>query len=197
LGTQPGAFRRRTRVDVPTVSGAGVLPNARDRLAPARRLLGSPTTLWAQPASVRARVPEAPASAHVYVDVSGSMNALLPHLLGLLLPYVTRREADVYQFSTVVEPLPLEQLRKAQLRTTGGTAIDCVLEHALAAPRLTRALVLTDGYVGAGRVDLVAELQRRRLQIHTVLPAESAWTRDLEPISETVTVLPPWMARRG
>ena len=40
LGTRHGAFRRRTRIEVPTVSGVGVLPNARDRLAPARRLLG-------------------------------------------------------------------------------------------------------------------------------------------------------------
>jgi Putative metallopeptidase domain len=197
LGTRHGAFRRRNRIEVPTVSGVGVLPNARDRLAPARRLLGAPTTLWAQPSSTRARVPETPVSAHVYVDVSGSMNLLLPHLLGLLLPYVVRREADVYQFSTEIVPLPLEQLRNAQLQTTGGTSINCVLEHALAAPRLRRALVLTDGYVGPARAELLAELQERHLRVHTVLPHESAWTRDLEPISDSLTVLPPLLNRRA
>ena len=197
LGTRQGAFRRRTRIDVATVAGSGVLLNARDRLAPARRLLGAPTTLWAQPSSTRARVPETPAAAHVYVDVSGSMNALLPHILGLLLPYVVRREADVYQFSTEIAPLPLEQLRKARLQTTGGTSINCVLEHALAAPRLRRALVLTDGYVGPALSDLVAELQKRHLRIHAVLPHESAWTRDLEPITDSITVLPPLLNRKA
>lgn len=197
LGTRQGAFRRRTRVDVPTVAGAGVLPNARDRLAPARRALGAPTTLWTQPSSTRARVPEAPAAAHVYVDVSGSMAALLPHILGLLLPYAVRREVDVYQFSTEVVPLPLEQLRKARLQTTGGTSIDCVLEHALATPRVRRVLVLTDGYVGPARTDLVDEARRRQLRIHAVFPHESAWTRDLEPISDSVTVLPPLINREA
>ena len=197
LGTRHGGFRRRTRIEVPTVAGAGVLPNARDRLAPARRLLGAPTTLWAQPSSTRARVPETPAAAHVYVDVSGSMDVLLPHILGLLLPYAVRREIDVYQFSTEIVPLPLDQLRTARLQTTGGTSINCVLEHALAAPRLQRALVLTDGYVGPARADLVAQLQQRHLRIHAVLPHESAWTRDLEPIADTLTVLPPLINRKA
>jgi len=197
LGVRSGGYRRRTRIEVPTVGGAGVLPNARDRLAPARRLLGAPNTLWAQPSSTRARVPETPVSAHVYVDVSGSMSTLLPHILGLLLPYAVRREIDVYQFSTEVVPLPLDQLRGARVQTTGGTSIDCVLEHVLSTPRVRRALVLTDGYVGPGRADLVAEVARRHVRIHAVLPHESAWTRDLEPISESVTVLPPLIQRKA
>jgi Putative metallopeptidase domain len=197
LGHRAGGLRRRSRVEVPTVSGAGVLPNARDRLAPARRLLGGPTTLWAQPSATRVRVPEHPVSAHVYIDVSGSMSSLLPHLLGLLLPYVVNREAEVFQFSTEIAPLPLDQLRAARLRTTGGTSINCVLEHALATRNVRRMLVLTDGYVGPPRTDLVSLLDERRVRIHSVFPNESAWTRDLEPISDSLTVLPPFVNRKA
>ena len=58
-------------------------------------------------------------------------------------------------------------------------------------------LVLTDGYVGSPRTDLVALLEERKLLVHTVLPHESAWTRDLEPISDSLTVLPPFLVGSG
>ncbi len=191
LGRGEGRLRRRRRMPVETVSGPGVLPNPRDRLAPARRILGAPTTLWAQPATTRARVHERLAAAHVYVDVSGSMTALLPHLLGLLLPYVIRREAEVYQFSTEVAPFPLAELRSGSIRSTFGTSIVCVLEHMLEAPQLRRALVLTDGYVGPAPGNLTGELAQRDIEVNVVLPHESPWARDLEPIASSITVLPP------
>ncbi|MCZ7535034.1 MAG: hypothetical protein M5T61_03175 [Acidimicrobiia bacterium] len=191
LGNADGPLHRRRRAPVATLSGPGVLMNPRDRLAPARRLLGAPTTLWAQPSTTRTRLRERIATAHVYVDVSGSMTALLPHILGLLLPYVVRREADVYQFSTEVVPLPLGELRSGKIRTTLGTSIPCVLNHMLAAPLLRRALVLTDGYVGAAPADLAADLASRDIELNVVLPHESQWASDLEPIAHSVTVLPP------
>src|SRR5205085_5166172 len=119
----------RSRVDVPVVGGAGVWPNAADRLAPARRLLGAPATLWAQPARTPARVPERPAAAHVYLDVSGSMTELLPRLVGLLVPFVADGRAAAWQFSTTVVALPLGALRRGALATTMGTSIDCVAQH--------------------------------------------------------------------
>lgn len=191
LGHDPGARARRTRTPVDVVGGLGVLPSAADRLAPGRRALGLPGTLWAQRTTTMARIPERPASAHVYLDVSGSMSALLPHLSGLLLPYVQRGEARVFQFSTEVEPLPLAELRRGKLKTTYGTDIRCVFEHALATPRLKRLLILTDGYTGPPSDDQRLAIAERRLAIHVVLPAESAWRRDLETVARTITVLSP------
>jgi Putative metallopeptidase domain len=191
LGPAPGGVVRRSRVDVAVVGGTGVWPNAADRLAPARRLLGAPATLWAQPATTPARVPERPASAHVYLDVSGSMTELLPRLLGLLVPFVADGRAAAWQFSTTVEPLPLAALRRGRLATTMGTSIDCVVEHLLAHPAVRRAVVVTDGYVGVARADLARRVADTGIRVHAVLPAESAWTADVAALGAAVTVLPP------
>jgi len=140
---------------------------------------------------VKARVPETPSRAYVYLDVSGSMNQLLPHLLGLLLPYVAHGQALVFQFSTRVEPLPLPQLRHAQIRTTQGTDINCILTHALAAkPALKKVLILTDGYVGAAQPDLLRQVRASGLKLYAVLPGVSAYTQELQGVARSITILP-------
>jgi hypothetical protein len=194
LGPHPGAATRRRRSLVVEPVGRGPLPNASDRLAPARRRLGLPPTLWAASGPVAVRRPDPPASAHVYLDVSGSMAELLPHVAGLLLPYVAAGQASAFQFSTEVEPLPLASLRAGSFRTTGGTNVRCVLEHLLAAPRVRGGVLLTDGYVGTPPPDLAAEVRARGLRLHVVLPADAGWTRDLEPLAASVTLLPPLFA---
>lgn len=190
LGPLAGSLERRTRALDREATVTGVLPSASDRLRPARTLLGLPPTLWQErrPQPGRARLPVG--RAHVYIDVSGSMQQLLPQLAALLLPYVASRQAELFQFSTAVVPLTLAALRAGALRTTGGTGIDCVLEHALGNRRLTRALVLTDGYTGTPRADLAEQIRARGLRLSVVLPAESAWTKDLAGIATSLTTLP-------
>ena len=186
----PSRERRRTRVAVPVLGGPAPLPNARDRLAPARRSLGLPATLYAQPAIARPLAREPEGAAHVYLDVSGSMGELLPRLVGLLRPHALAGRAKVFQFSTTVWPLPAAELRRGEIRTTGGTAIDPVLQHALAAPRVRRILVVTDGLTGDPHPRLAQQLRARRIEVHVVLPAESAYRQQLEGIAASVTVLP-------
>ncbi len=197
LGPCRGPARAQARECISLPSGRGPLPNAADRTAPARRALGLPTLLQEQNLPRVVRTPFAPAQAHVYIDVSGSMLALLPYLGGLLLPYVAQGVARLFQFSTEVHPLARDELRAGRYRTTGGTDVQCVLEHALAQPRLRRALVLTDGYVGPARRDQRHALAARGLRLHAVLPAESAWTKDLAPYAASLTVLPPIQTTPG
>ena len=67
-------------------------------------------------------------SAHVYLDVSGSMDAEMPlivALLGRLTPYIRR---PFWAFSNVVAPARIEQGRLIA-DTTGGTSMGCVLDH--------------------------------------------------------------------
>jgi len=196
LGPRPGGTIRRRPTQVEVQGGSGVLPNARDRLAPARRRLGVPGTLWAQPLKARCRVPEPPRSTLVYLDVSGSMGSLLPHLVGLLVPYAATGKARVMQFSTAVRPLPLAELRQGKLRTTNGTGIDPVLRDALADRTARRILVLTDGYTGKPSADVASSVAARGLRVHVVLPAESAWKNDLAGAAASMTVLPP-LERKG
>jgi hypothetical protein len=132
----------------------------------------------------------------VYLDVSGSMGSLLPHLVGLLVPYAAAGKARVMQFSTAVRPLPLAELRQGKLRTTNGTGIDPVLKDALADRAAGRILVLTDGYTGRPSADVAASVAARGLRVHVVLPAESVWRDDLAGTAASMTVLPP-LERKG
>ncbi|MCB9455089.1 MAG: VWA domain-containing protein [Anaerolineaceae bacterium] len=192
LGPRRGRHRRRVKSPVPGIGGTSVLPNPRDRLAPARRCLGAPKTIWNQPGVVKARVPETPSKAHVYLDVSGSMAQVLPHLLGLITPYVLGGQADVYQFSTRVVPLSVANLQKGRVRTTGGTNINCVLKHVLEAEtRINRILILTDGAVGAPHINFVEQIHERNLRVCVVMPAEAAWEEDLRDLANLMITLPP------
>jgi hypothetical protein len=192
LGPRRGKQHRRLRTPFFAMTGLSVMPNARDRLVPARQSLGIQGLLWNQPGIVHVRIPDVPSKAYVYLDVSGSMASLLPHLLGLLLPYVAA-QAEVFQFSTLVEPMPFEELRQAKLNTTRGTDINCVLNHLLEPrkPPVKRALILTDGYTGSPNDELAQRLAEQAVKLHIVLPYESAWREDLEPIAATMTTLPP------
>lgn len=84
-------------------------------------------------------------SAHVYLDVSGSMNAEMPvivSLLGRLAVYIRR---PFFAFSNIVAPARIEQGRLIA-DTTGGTSMGCVLAH-VARTRPRAAIVVTDGYI--------------------------------------------------
>jgi hypothetical protein len=192
VGPRYGRQRRKARTPIVGMSGISVIPNARDRMAAARTQLGVQGVLWGQPGTVKARVPETPSRAYIYLDVSGSMNQLLPHLLGLLVPYVQRGQASVFQFSTVVEPLPLDQLKRGHLKTTQGTDINAVLTHALAAvPPCKRILILTDGYTGKPHPENMRKMRERGIRIYAVMPGESAHQADLQDATRSITVLPP------
>jgi hypothetical protein len=197
LGPRRGGQRRRAKTPTPSQLGTSVLPNPRDRMAPARRMLGMPNTLWNQQGTVKARLPEVPSKAHVYLDVSGSMAELLPHLLGLVMPYVFNGLADIFQFSTIVEPLPMWRLQRGRLQSTGGTDINCVLQHVLEVqPTVQRALLLTDGATGTPEDELLQKVREQNLHIYVVLPAEAAWEDDLREMADLMVVLPPlWGSR--
>lgn len=187
-----GDYRRKQRQPIAGMVGMGVVPNGRDRLIHARKALGSPSTLWAQQGTYKARVPERRVRAHVYLDVSGSMSNVLPHLVGLITPYVQSGQAEVFQFSTLVEQLPLRDLSKGLVRTTGGTRIQCVMEHIVEhTDTVKRALILTDGYTGRPRTQHVQHIKNEGKLIHVVLPHESPNDRDLRSIATSFTILPP------
>jgi hypothetical protein len=196
LSGRVGKMRRRARVMIPSMSGMNPLPNPRDRLVNARRILGVQGVLYGQPGLVRARATEQLSRSHVYLDVSGSMAGLLPHLLGLLIPYSAKGYAFVYQFSNKVEAMPTDDLRRGRIRSTMGTDINCVLKHMLEAkPFARKALIVTDGYTGRPNPEYVRELKKRGTRIYVVLPEESAYREDLLDVARSFTVLPRYTAK--
>lgn len=146
------------------------IPSARDRRRLARQRLGLRTVLWNNEVEARRIVPERPASAKVYLDVSGSMGDVLPALLGPLTKFVQDGLATASQFSTEVFPLPLKSLRKGDLTTTSGTDIDCVLSDALDDPNLRHIVVLTDGWVAEPLPHLLAAIRERGITVEAVIP---------------------------
>jgi hypothetical protein len=81
----------------------------------------------------------------VYLDVSGSMEAEMQSLVTLLNRLRRWIRLPFWAFSNEVAPAIIVK-GVLKTRTTGGTAMNCVLEH-LAETRPERALVITDGYI--------------------------------------------------
>ena len=192
LSNRPGGSRRRAKIAITAQGGVGVLPNPHDRLIPAKRRLGTPSTLWSQPVAMKVRANQHPSRSFVYLDVSGSMNFILSNLLHLMLPYVARGEAEVFQFSTEVRPLPYAELRKGRLATTGGTSINCVLKHVLEIePKVQRMLILTDGATGAPNPHFAQQLDDRGTKVIAVLPDGHRLDPRVEAITQSIVTLPP------
>lgn len=166
---ESGGERPQRRVDERTFLSP--LPD-RDRRAAARtrlaRHFGAPAPrLFARPMAAegheRVRVA-------VYLDVSGSMHDVLPALRDALLR--VRRDVDVrlWQWSERVHRAPDRWWTAGAIRTTGGTAIECVLAHAVTqAPRTRRLLVVTDGWYGSATRETIGRLRSAGVTVHMAL----------------------------
>ena len=147
------------------------IPVARDRQRLARRRLGVSSLLWKGEVEERRIVNGRPGRALVYLDVSGSMSSDLPKLIIPLRKFVERGLATTWQFSTVVEPLHLDDLQSGTVTTTGGTAIWSVLEHALGQQDVASIVVVSDGYVEQTDASIVKQLEERGITVESVVCA--------------------------
>ena len=114
-----------------------------------------PQALW------QGTVKKQRATAQVYLDVSGSMNAEMPALIALLNQISDHIQRPFWAFSDEVSPATIEGgVLKTQ--SSGGTSMDCVLDHiALTQPKA--AVVITDGYIEKlSRQSVEARLGRTR-----------------------------------
>jgi predicted metal-dependent peptidase len=102
-------------------------------------------------------------TAQVYLDVSGSMSAEMPLIVALLNRLGRHIRRPFWAFSNVVAPAII---RGGQLEaeTTGGTSMNCVLEH-LAQTLPGSAVVVTDGYIEKPNEQLLRRMARVRLHV--------------------------------
>jgi hypothetical protein len=177
---QPGAL-----AELRPAPRQDVIPVASDRHAAVARTMGNVPLLY-QRASQRSAARSG--RAHVYLDVSGSMNAYIPLLYGALAALRDYVDPEVLLFSTKVSPIAMAELRRGVVTTTGGTDIACVLEH-IVKKRIRKALVLTDGYVGRPQPAHLIPLARSRTQIRVVL-TDHGWRSDLAGIAARIDELP-------
>ncbi len=113
------------------------------------RSLGVEPLLHANQAPWRHSVPSGE-RVHVYLDVSGSMDSVKGALYGAVLDCESLVQPVVHLFSTKVADVSLAEMRRGVCKSDGGTDIDCVASH-MAANRVHRALLITDGWVGIPR----------------------------------------------
>ena len=145
---------------------ASVLPYGRDRRAWLREFWGESvpvhrTDLAGRTLTRRGRV-------RVYLDVSGSMNGVIAPLYAALASLSPWLDRQVQLFSTQVVGIPLSRLRQGAIVTTLGTDISVVTEH-LVRDAVDRALIVTDGWVGAVPGEHAAVLGKRRARIEAAV----------------------------
>ena len=177
-------FARRTAGPRPALVP---LPEPADRRAGVARALGTTPLLYRS--ALLDRRGHEDGAAHVYLDVSGSMDPWLEDLYGALASLRRHIAPDVHLFSTRVESVPLRALKDGVCTTTGGTDVRCVLEHALAS-RARRLLLVTDGYVGEAPKDLARAAAKKGLEIRVLL-TPGGWRKDVEPLAARIQELPP------
>jgi hypothetical protein len=194
-GITAGAARARRRlaqIDV-SISVGTVRPQARDRRAHAwARLHGAPPLLWRGVARQTRWRPQPRPLAHVYLDISGSMNAALPILWAALREPHRTGAIRLFVFSTVIDEARPGDLSKQHFKNTFGTNIRCVLEHLAGfseRKRPARVVLLTDGYVGA-----VTAADLKRLQVSLFVGHYAAFgpdsASDLARVARHIEVLP-------
>ena len=130
-----------------------------DRRATLRALWSPllPEALWSTEQRLRS------GTAQVYLDVSGSMNAEMPLIIGLLARLGSFIHKPLWAFSNVVAKAEIVNGRLLA-DTTGGTSMACVLEH-IAETRPAAAVVVTDGYIETLSPGLLAGVRGTRLHV--------------------------------
>ncbi|MGZ8841908.1 MAG: hypothetical protein ACXW2M_10120 [Candidatus Aminicenantales bacterium] len=103
-------------------------------------------------------------TAQIYLDVSGSMNAEMRAIIGLLGRLSRYIRRPFWAFSDVVAPAVIEKGGVLKASTTGGTSMTCVIEH-VAKTRPEAAVVLTDGYIGRLDKEVVMKASATRLHV--------------------------------
>jgi len=159
---------RRGAIERQDVEREGMLPYALrpQRADFVRQALGVPSLLHPQRLMAAGVVRRE--AVHVYLDVSGSMDAALPALYATLASLSGLLHPNVHLFSTRIDDIDLWQLARGVRVTTGGTNIAPVTRHALD-HKVRRALFVTDGWVGDVPEEHSRGLKRRGARFAAVV----------------------------
>ena len=84
-------------------------------------------------------------TANIYLDVSGSMNIEMPFIVALLYRLRNYIRMPFWVFSDKVAKARIVK-GVLEAETTGGTSMNCVLEH-IAKTKPNSAVIVTDGYI--------------------------------------------------
>ena len=92
----------------------------------------------------------------------------------------------IHMFSDSISDASPKEIDKGVVRSTGGTDIACVAEH-MAANKVRRACIITDGWVGEPRGSHFETLAQARLGV--ALVGDSMNSDDLSDVSNNTVTL--------
>ena len=157
-----------------------------DRRSVVMRALGTVPLLYRHEVMGREWAPHGE-KVHVYLDVSGSMSAVIASVYGAVLDSLEFVHDRIHLFSTKVEDISLRQLSHGVCESTGGTSINCVAGH-IREHRVRRAVILTDGYVGTPCGDDAKVLRDTKLGVGLVGDMQTG--SDLADVTDEWVTLP-------
>lgn len=124
-----------------------IIPSNLARFDMVRAALDIPVTLWKafkyKEVYDRELLP-------IYLDVSGSMDRYIPNILDVICNIDDKLDY-MWLFSTKIVKHTMEQLKRREIETTGGTDFDIVIEHAVE-NNFSNIIVITDGCCGVSVV---------------------------------------------
>lgn len=186
VSSSRGPATYRSRLTLAEFVRESVLPDQRDRRVIAlKSITGHAPLIYRTPdLQIRKRPTRVP-TVHVYLDISASMNSVIPYITAACREPFRRGELKMFAFSTIVREVKGPDLTKAKIENTFGTDINPVIEHFRSLPIRLRPkvlLIVTDGYVGSVRKDLLPHLTKTRTVAALTNPA---YELDVKPwISE-------------
>ena len=177
---------RAAAVHCQTIETATFLPEWRDRTHPARELALGDALLYRGTCVVSRRTLRDDRQAFVYFDVSGSVADDVPSVAAALLPHCRRGRCRVHVFSTIVRPASVRDLAANRFSSTGGTSINCVMEHVLALPPRRRphsVVVITDGDTGKPKAEDAARFRAAGMRLYVGLVGSCRSRSDLSSLA--------------
>lgn len=180
--SREGALKHGRHRDFQTQQIQQFLPS-RDRRAFAMRLMGDLIPIYES---------EIPQVVHkrnevfIYVDVSGSMGRYVSLLIRAVQAVHHQVPIKIALFSTEIQEVNVQDIRRGRYNTTGGTDGLCVWQH-MVDNVVRSAVLLTDGYVG--EVPNAFRMLKRQTKIRCLLTPDG-WASDVAPIVSGTEVLP-------
>jgi hypothetical protein len=167
-------------------------PTIPDRRAAVLNAMGTPTLFY------RARLKRVQTSTtgqvHIYLDVSGSMENYIEIIMGSLKPVRQFLHPIIQVFSTEISEHSPEEILNGFYKTTGGTDINCVIEHIIE-HSIKRAVIITDGYVG-GILDHLSSKLPDNLRIAKIITSDGC-KKDLDQLKGIFFKLPEMEAKHA
>ena len=162
------------------------VPSIKDRTLYVRKALQNDVLMYKDNKYIKAPSDKSKSITYVYLDVSGSVKDDLKFFVPLLINAYKKKECLIFTFSTEVYETSPDDLINGDVKSTGGTNVDCIFEHLFSLPENKapkKIVILTDGEVGEIKTDYLDEIKRRNIKVFVGLFGERTTDRYLLPIT--------------